>query len=184
MQESFSAPEPTEYAPFYATYVDQVRHENLAAILRQQTQVLRAACAGLSETDALRRYAPGKWSVKEVVGHIADTERVFAYRALRIGRGDATPLSRFDENAYVLSAHFDRLPLDLLVEDFEAVRRQTLSLLHTLSDEEAWVRSGTASGHSVSTRALIFIIAGHARHHMRILADRYGIPAAADSASA
>lgn len=167
-------PEKDEYATFYARYVDLVRGGDLRAILASQPEQLREACAGLSEAAALQRYAEGKWSVKEVVGHIADAERVFSYRALRIARGDTTPLPRFDEDAYVAAAHFDRRSLGDLVDDFDAVRRQSLSLLAGL-DAEAWTRVGIASDQGVSVRAIYFLTAGHARHHLDILGERYGI---------
>lgn len=167
-------PEEGEYAPFYGRYVDLVRGDDLRAVLAGQPERLRDASAGLSEAAALQRYAEGKWSVKEVVGHIADAERVFSYRALRIARGDTTPLAKFDEDAYVAAAHFDRRSLGDLVDDFDTVRRQTLSLLAGL-DAEAWTRTGIASDRSVSVRALYFLSAGHVRHHLDILAERYGI---------
>lgn len=172
-------PPEGEYAPFYAPYVRAATGDDLRALLAAQPEQLREMCSGLSEAAALHRYAEGKWSVKEVVGHLADTERVFAYRALRIARGDATALAPFDENLYVTTAAFDRRPLGDLVDDFEAVRRQTLSLLAGL-DEQAWLRSGTASGHPVSVRALFFFCEGHVRHHADILIERYGVPAASD----
>lgn len=170
-------PETDEYAPYYGRYIATVAGADLRAVLADQVDVLRAASAGLSEAGALQRYGEGKWSVKEVVGHISDAERVFAYRALRIARGDRTPLPAFDENAYVATGGFDRRPLGDLVDDFEAVRRQTLSLLAGL-DAEAWARVGIASDHPISVRALFHIAAGHARHHLRLLASRYGVPVA------
>lgn len=175
MRSALTAPLPGEYAPFYGRYVAAVIDANVPAILASQPEVLRAACSVLSEGEALHRYSPEKWSVKEVIGHLTDAERIFAYRALRIGRGDQTPLSSFDENAYVAAADFDRLPLGDLVDDFETARQQTLALLRTFGDE-AWERLGTASEKPVSARAMFYIAAGHTRHHLRILADRYGVP--------
>lgn len=168
-------PQGGEYAAFYGRYIATVVGGDLRAVLADQVEVLRGACAGLSEAGALHRYDEGKWSVKEVVGHVADAERVFAYRALRIARGDTTPLPAFDENLFVENGGFDRRPLGDLVDDFEAVRRQTLSLLAGL-DAEAWERVGTASEHPISVRALFHIAGGHARHHLRILSSRYGLP--------
>jgi hypothetical protein len=168
-------PASQEFAPFYGRYISTVLGADLRPVLAGQPEILRVACAGLSEAGALHRYAEGKWSVKEVVGHIGDAERVFSYRALRIARGDVTPLAAFDENAYVAAAAFDRRPLGDLVDDFETVRRQTLSLLAGL-DAEAWERTGTASGHTISVRALFHICAGHARHHLRLLGSRYDLP--------
>ena len=165
-------PETSEYAPFYGRYISSVTSSDLRRVLATQPDALRVACAGLSEAGSLYRYAEGKWSVKEVVGHVADAEQVFA---LRIARGDTTPLAAFDENAYVAAADFDRRPLGDLVDAFDTVRRQTLALLAGL-DEEAWERTGTASGHGISTRALFHICAGHARHHIRLHASRYDLP--------
>lgn len=168
-------PAEGEYAPFYGRYVAAAEGADLRQVLAVQPDALRTACAGLSEAEALHRYEEGKWSVKEVVGHISDAERIFSYRALRIARGDGTPLMAFDENAYVTVANFDRRPLGDLVDEFETVRRQTLSLLAGL-DGEAWTRTGTASGKLVSVRALFYLTAGHARHHLRLLATRYDLP--------
>ena len=131
-----------------------------------------SALAGLSDDRARHRYGPGKWSVKEVVGHVADTERVMAYRALRIGRGDQTPLPGFDQDAFVQGALWDDIPLPALLDDLLLVRMATLSLL-TSFPEDVLGRRGTASGEPVSVRGLCFIIAGHERHHLRILRERY-----------
>lgn len=168
-------PQQDEYAAFYGRYIATLAGADLRQVLADQPETVRTACAGLSEAGALHRYADGKWSVKEVVGHISDTERVFAYRALRIARGDATPLAAFDENLYVAAAGFDRRSMGDLVDEFEAVRRQTLALLAGL-DAPAWERVGTASEKRISVRALFYTIAGHARHHLRILASSYGLP--------
>ena len=120
------------------------------------------------------RYAPGKWSVKDVVVHLADVERVMAYRALRIGRGDQTPLPGFDEDAYAAEAAADRLPLAALVEAFAQTRRATLDLFRQFPPG-AWDRRGTASGFPVSVRGLGFIIVGHELHHLDVLAERYSL---------
>lgn len=168
-------PQQEEYAPFYGSYIATTAGADLRQLLADQPDTLRTACARLSEAGSLHRYAEGKWSVKEVVGHISDAERIFAYRALRIARGDATPLAAFDENAYVAVAGFDRRPIGDLVDEFEAVRRQSLALLAGL-DTEAWERVGIASEKRISVRALFHVIAGHARHHLRLLASSYGLP--------
>lgn len=167
-------PAPDEHAPFYAGYVAAVADRDVPGVLRRQAPALRAACAGLSEEEALARYAPGKWSVKEVLGHMADAERIFAYRLLRVARGDETPLSGFDEQAYVAAAGFDRQPTEALLEQFEQARAATLGLLRGLGPE-AWERRGTANGHPVTARALGYILAGHAEHHLAILRERYGL---------
>jgi hypothetical protein len=119
-------------------------------------------------------YAPGKWSVKEVIGHMGDVERVMAYRALRFARNDATPLPGFDENTYVPAAIFGRRNIDDLVDELEVIREATTQLLRHL-DEAALARRGVANGAEVSVRALAYIIAGHERHHLRVLRERYGV---------
>jgi len=169
-------PEPAEYAPFYAGYVNLVPEEPLAALEAEgrKTQML---LAGLSATEAGHRYAEGKWTVRDVTGHLGDVERVLSYRALRIARGDATPLHGFDENVYADMAGADRRPIGELAAELAAVRGATLALFRGL-DAEAWTRRGSANGNPVSVRALAHIIAGHERHHIEILRTRYGIAGA------
>ena len=174
MRSPLTPPDSTEYAPFYAGYIATVQESDVAAVLARQPDLVQESCAGLTEEQALHRYAPEKWSVKEVVGHLVDAERIFSYRALRIGRGDGTPLAAFDENQYVASARFDRMPLGDLVDDFATARRQSLAVLRAFGDEELR-RIGTASGRPVSARALFYIMAGHVRHHLRLLDSRYGL---------
>ena len=168
------APEADEYAPFYAGYVALVRERDPVDVLRRQMPALRAVVASMSDAEALARYAPGKWSIKEVLGHLSDSERVFSYRLLRIARGDPAPLAGFDEGRYVEAAGFDRRPLASLLQELEAVRASTLRLVESLP-EESWSRRGTANGHEVSARALAFILAGHVEHHLSILRERYGL---------
>lgn len=167
-------PEGDEIPPHFVGYVSKVTESDPVAVLTSQIDVTAGLLRGLSEADALKRYAPGKWSVKEVVGHLADTERIMAYRALRIARGDETPLPGFDENAYVPPAKFDARPLADLVADFRTVRTATLGLFKSF-DGEAWRRRGTASGKTISVRALGYVIPGHERHHVEILKTRYGL---------
>jgi hypothetical protein len=166
-------PEAGEFAPFYAGYVQLVTEEPVAA-LEAQARATQALLAGLSDAQAGHRYAEGKWTVRDVTGHMADAERVMSYRAMRIARGDATPLPGFDENAYVTVAGADRRPIAELAADLAAVRNATLALFRGL-DAEAWRRRGAANGNPVSVRALAHIIAGHERHHVEILRTRYGI---------
>lgn len=167
-------PNPDEYAPHYQKYVDRVPAGDVIARLARQVEDTAALLANVKETDAGRRYAPGKWSIREVVGHVSDAERVFAYRALRFARGDEAPLQPFDENAYAAAGGFDRRTLADLVAELRAVRQTTLALLRGL-DEAAFARWGTASGHRVTVRALAHIIAGHEAHHVAILKERYGV---------
>jgi hypothetical protein len=174
---SFEAPpRPSrdEYAPFYAPYLAAVEGEDLAPLLHGQPSRLRKLSARLPETRALHRYAPGKWSVREVIGHLSDAERVFAYRMLRFARGDRTPLPGFDENAYVAAGGFDARATDDLVEEFARVRAATLALAASLRGGE-WKRLGEASGAVMSVRALAWITAGHCAHHLRVLGERYGL---------
>jgi len=165
-------PAADEFAPFYAGYVTGVPDGDITDVLAQQGRELTALLEGLTDAQAEFRYAPDKWSVKEVVGHISDAERIFAYRALRISRGDATPLMGFDQDAYVARAHFGRRALGDLLAEFTAVRAATTALFLGMTDDESR-RAGSANGVPVSARALAYIAAGHARHHTRILRERY-----------
>lgn len=167
-----AAPDSSEYAPYYARYVDRVPAGDLLPALDAQLRDTLTLLDEFGERGSDHRYAPGKWTVKEVVGHVADTERIFAYRALRIARGDATALPSFDENAFVAHANFARRPLADLVRELEIVRQATVALFAGL-DDEALVRRGTASGNPLTPRAAAYVIAGHERHHAQILRERY-----------
>lgn len=169
-------PEPDEYVPYYASYIRRVPEGNLPQILERQHTETRALLSSLDDTRALHRYAFGKWSIKEVLGHIADGERVFAYRALWFARGDETPLPGFEENAWVPAGGFDARSLASLVHELGAVRHASVALLSSL-DEAAWSARGTANGHPVSVRALAAIMAGHELHHVALLRERYGVGA-------
>ncbi len=168
----FGRPEPAEYASPFERYVSKVPDGDIVDVLAEQVEDTARLLAGVTDAQAAFRYAPGKWSLKEVVGHVADTERVMSYRALRFARGDLTPLAGFDENAFVAHAGFDRRPLGELVDELRAVRRATVALFRGL-DVEAALRRGVANEKKVSVRALAYIIAGHERHHREILAERY-----------
>jgi DinB family protein len=166
-------PEPAEVPPGLAGYVGKVRDgEDVMALLESQLEELRSAFGRWPEARGTYRYAPGKWSVKELVCHLSDTERIFCYRALRFARNDATPLPSFDENAYAAEMHADERPLADLVEELLDVRRATLSFFRGLWPG-AWTRRGIASGKEVSVRTMAYAIAGHARHHLEVLAERY-----------
>jgi DinB family protein len=167
-------PATDEIPPHFVGYIANVTESDPVAVLAAQIDVTAALLRGLSDVEARKRYAPGKWSVKEVVGHLADTERIMSYRALRIARGDETPLPGFDENAYVPPAKFDARPLANLIGDLFTVRAATVALFRTF-DADAWRRRGTASGKPISVRALGFMIPGHERHHVEILKTRYGV---------
>jgi hypothetical protein len=169
---NLNRPGEAEYAPYYGKYISLVSDQNILTLLSRQLDETLALLGSISESQAGYRYAPDKWSVKELVGHLIDTERIFAYRALRFARNDRTPLQGFDQDDYIRGASFDDCAMSDLASEFEHVRRSTLSLFENLS-AEAWKRTGTASDSEVSVRALAYIIAGHELHHMEILRSRY-----------
>ena len=165
-------PKASEYAPNYEAYVTKVPDGSLLEILEDQRRETQELLAGITEGRAMHRYALGKWSIKEVIGHVMDAERVFSYRALRFARGDQTPLSGFDEQVYAPAGTFDARALPDLAAELDAVRRATIALFAGL-DSEALGRRGPANDKEVSVRALAYIIAGHERHHLGILRERY-----------
>ncbi len=167
-------PAAGEYAPYYGKYVEKLPEGDVLVTLQMQAANTAHLLAETAESRGSHRYANGKWSVKEVVGHITDAERIFAYRALRFGRGDATPLAGFDENQYVPAGGFDRRTLADLAAELAMVRAATLALFRGF-DAEALLRRGEASGQPVTVRALAAIIAGHERHHVALLRERYGL---------
>lgn len=167
-------PGPDEAAPFYHGYIARVTGEDIGSQLRRQLDVVEQSFKGVEDEAAGFRYAPGKWSVKEILGHLSDTERIFAYRLLRISRGDPAPLAGFDENAYVPAGAFDERSLGSLVEEFRSVRLGTITLVEGLP-LVAWTRKGQASGKSISSRAIAYILVGHVTHHLAVLEERYGI---------
>ena len=168
------APEASEYNPYYGRYIALVKTDNIVATLETQVQDTLATLRRIDESKANHRYAPDKWTVKALLGHISDTERIFAYRALRISRADKTPIEGFEQDDYVRFGPFETCRWRDLVDEFGAIRRTTVSLFRNLN-EEAWTRRGTASGHEVTVRALAFMIAGHELHHRNILREKYGI---------
>lgn len=172
-----ASPEASEYAPFYETYVALVPDGDIVRTLEGQGPETAALWVGLSEQQAEYRYAPEKWSAKEMLGHVTDSERILSYRILRIARSDQTPIEGFEQDDYVRAAEFGGRPLTGLVEEFTAVRRATLLLLGSLAPE-AWLRRGTANQNEVSVRALAYMIAGHELHHRQVLQERYLTPAA------
>ncbi len=165
-------PEKSEYAEFYETYVSLVEEADVMSALQNQPEHLQELFSEISVEKENFRYVEGKWSVKELLGHIIDGERVFSYRALRISRGDQTPLATFEENSYVAGSNFGNSRLADLIEEFSLLRASNVLLFKNLT-EEAWLRTGTASDATVSVRALAFIMVGHVRHHMNILRERY-----------
>lgn len=165
-------PAADEAAPYYHGYIQEVSGENVGEQLTTQLMEVERLYSTMDDRTALTRYAPGKWSIKEILGHLSDAERIFSYRILCISRGDTTPLPGFDENAYVPEGNFDERPLSSLLPEFRAVRLSTVALTEGIP-AGAWSRRGQASGSPVSARALAFIILGHATHHLRILGERY-----------
>jgi hypothetical protein len=164
-------PEPTEYAGFFQAYVDLVPEDAVLPALAAQLDEMLTFLRSVPEASAVVCHPPYTWTVKDVVGHITDGERVFGYRALRFGRGDTTPLAGFDENLFAGAAESNRLPLADVVNEFEAARRSNVYLFRNLP-EAAWTRFGEANNNRVSVRALAYIIVGHARHHTAILRKR------------
>lgn len=165
-------PDTNEAAPYYFTYINQVSGDDAVGAMESQLEESRKFFSGISEEKSLYRYAPGKWSIREVLNHVSDTERAFAFRALWFSRGFDTPLPSYDQNISVAGAQSDRIPWAAHVEEFRRVRLSTISLFNNLPSE-AWMRSGIASDNRFTVRALGFIIAGHVTHHMKILGERY-----------
>jgi hypothetical protein len=168
-----SRPGAGEYAPAFAGYVARIgQDEDVLAVLTRQLDEVLARLGSVPDSRGEYRYAPGKWSLKDVVGHLSDTERVFTYRALRIGRGDTIPLASFDDQAWVAEARAGDRTLADMVEEWGHVRRATLALFRHLPPA-AWSRRGTASDQPVTVRALAHVIAGHMRHHLEVVEERY-----------
>ncbi len=171
---TFERPRAGTYGEFYHKYIELVPDGDLRRLLPVIFDANYRAMRTITAEQERHRYAPGKWSVREAVGHMADCERVFSYRAMRVARGDTTPLASFDENAYVPAARYDDLPLEQILAELMAVHASTILLFENLADE-AWDRMGTASNHPISVRALAYIIAGHELHHMNLFRERYGV---------
>ena len=168
-----TVPTSEEYAPFYSDYVQRAsKRQDVYAALSDQIDELHVALDTLSDPQACFQPAPSEWSIKEVMGHLNDVERVFSYRLLRISRGDQTPLPGFEQEEYVRAAGFDRSSLRDLVEEFEHLRRANLIAIQHLTEEAVNCR-GSASGYTVSARALIYMLVGHVDHHMASLQEKY-----------
>lgn len=164
-------PHIDEYSPFYHKYIETV-DDDVIDELETQAHAFAAFVKAIPSEKADFRYASEKWSVKELIGHVIDTEKIMAYRALRFARNDSTPLAGFDEGSYVSNAHFSDRTLDDFAEEFNLLRRTNLHFFRSLTDIEL-ARAGTANGVEITVKALLFIIAGHLNHHRRILTDRY-----------
>lgn len=165
-------PKPGEYNVYYDRYISLIPGSDIVTTLATQLPKTVALLSSRSEQEGELRYAPDKWTVKEVVGHMIDTERIMAYRALRIGRNDRTPLSGFEQDDYIREGPYSELRLADLVEEFKAVRAATIALFRNLRSGD-WTRRGTANQNEISVRALAYVIAGHELHHRNILEERY-----------
>ena len=165
-------PSPNEYSAQQSRYVDLVQEEDIVAALEKQSRTTAAMLSRLSDAEASFRYAPDKWSVKGIIGHVSDSERVFAYRALAISRGEAASLPGYDENEYAKAANFDTRTLFELVDEYVAIRKATVALFRGLSDK-AWDRRGVANGSPITVRGQAYVALGHERHHLKVLREKY-----------
>lgn len=168
----FNRPEKEEFSPFYFAYVSLIPDGNIISILNKQIEDITLLLTNISEEQGQFRYAPEKWSLKEVIGHMIDTERIMAYRLLCISRGEQLSLPGFDEKMYVANASFHHHPIKQIQEHLSIVWESTVVLLESL-DAEAWIRRGWANNSEVTVRALAYIIAGHTMHHFNIIKERY-----------
>jgi hypothetical protein len=165
-------PDRTEAAEYYFTYIDQVGAGDIREILAAQVDEARALFERISDEVSTRRYAPGKWTIRQVLSHVNDTERMFVFRALWFARGFDTPLPSFDQDVAIAAAAADDRPWRSHVDEFRAIRAATVPFFGAMPDE-AWTRRGVASGNPFSVRALAYIAAGHVAHHLRLLRERY-----------
>lgn len=169
-------PGESEHAPYFTGYVGLVPETDVLAVLAAQPEELQALMRTVPAERELFAYAGGKWTIREVFGHITDAERVFGHRAFCISRGELATLPAFDENAYVAQSSASAIPLHSLLEEFALVRAANLVVLRRL-EPSGWMRTGQLSSGPASVRALAFIMAGHVRHHVRVLHERYGLGA-------
>ncbi|HEU5336577.1 MAG TPA: DinB family protein [Terriglobales bacterium] len=165
-------PQAAEAAPYYFTYINQIEGEDPVRVLEQQLEQPMKFLGAISEENSLHRYAPGKWSIRQVLNHVTDTERAFAFRALWFARGFEAPLPSYDQNVAAAGAAADRISWAAHLQEFTHLRLSTIALFKNLPPE-AWLRAGIASDNPFSVRALSYIIAGHLAHHAAILRERY-----------
>jgi uncharacterized damage-inducible protein DinB len=174
MPTTIQRPGADEHPPYYSGYIALVPDGPLVDLLfDQQLESLRLL-RSVDDQRGLHAYAPGKWTIKQVIGHVCDAERIFTYRALRFARGDEQPLTGFDENSYVPAGRFNDRRMNDLLNEFQAIRAATIHLFRHL-DEEELSRRGVANGNPITVRALGYIVAGHERHHVKLLRERYGL---------
>ena len=167
-------PSPNEYSPYHAGYIALVPDGDVIAMMRAQADELAAIAGRVPRDRETFAYAPEKWSVRQVFGHLGDGERIFAYRALCVSRGDVTPLPGFDENFYVAHANFASRPLSDLTDELLLTRRANVRMFESF-DDATWRQTGNANGAPVTVNAIAWIITGHTRHHLNVLRDRYGV---------
>lgn len=167
-----SRPQPAEYDPYYQKYVTLVPEEAIIPTLESQISELSSLLSDVPEDKGTYAYADGKWSVKEVLSHLIDGERMFAYRVFRIARGDKTPIEGFEQDGYIENSHANRRPISELIEEFALLRKANVMFFQNLEDQD-WMRIGIANNVEVSVRSLAWIMAGHIRHHIGILKERY-----------
>ncbi len=167
-------PTESEYAPYFSGYISHVPEADVLSVLEAQEVQLSQLTSQIPVNREKFRYAPGKWSIREVIGHLIDAERVFGYRAFCISRGERVSLPAFDENEYIKSSQYDDRPLGSQTGEFVVVRKSNVLFLRSL-DDRAWEAVGTANNNRISVRALAYIMAGHVRHHVAILHERYSV---------
>jgi uncharacterized damage-inducible protein DinB len=168
-------PAAAEYPPYFSRYIDRVPEGDVVALLRDNSESLDATLKALDDARSGYRYAEGRWSIRQMLGHLLDVERVFVYRALHIARGDPAPLPGFEQDDYVAAAGSDARLLSDLRDELRALRESTIRFFSTLPDG-AWARMGVVSGNNISVRAIAHIIVGHTQHHLQMLAERYDVP--------
>jgi hypothetical protein len=171
-------PSENEYASYYSNYISLISESDILSVLTMQIEEIAHLVKSVKPEQETYRYAPNKWSIREVLGHMIDCERVFGYRAFCISRGETTPLPSFDDNVYVVQSNYNTRKLQDIIIEFSIVRKSNLEFLCQLNDKE-WIRLGTASNNPVSVRALSFIMAGHVRHHINVLHGSYEVSAGA-----
>lgn len=167
-------PDTSEYAPYFSRYIDLVPETDITGALESQIVQTTRSLRAIGEERGAFRYAPGKWTIKGVLGHIGDGERVFGYRAMCIARGEKTSLPNFDENTYAEQADFERWTVSSLIDHLEQLRRSNVLMLRNLADE-AWDRKGLANNNPATPRSVAYIMLGHERHHLNVLRDKYGL---------
>jgi hypothetical protein len=165
-------PHPSEAASFYATYIDLILTDDPLIVMEDQLEEVEEIFSTISEEKSLYRYAPDKWSIRQLLNHVTDTERAFAFRALWFARGFADPLPSYDQDIAAAGAQANSIPLDLHIDEFGHVRLASIALFRNLP-AGAWMRTGTASGNPFTVRSLAYIICGHVAHHLRVLRERY-----------